>query len=60
MKAKNLGKKLVLTRETVANLNETQMKLALGGIYPPSFTTGCPKYCYDKDTKTSCNPCACE
>lgn len=46
MKTKRLSKKLVLTRETISNLNVIEMADAIGGT-GQSYTTGCPKYCFN-------------
>ncbi len=57
MKAKKLNQKLLLNKQTIADLNLNEMKEAVGGE-DPSHATACI-LCYTFIIGTSCNPCPC-
>jgi len=42
MKQKKLSKKLVLTKETISDLNQKEMEHALGGVLTRVITCTCP------------------
>jgi natural product precursor len=56
MKAKHFDRKLVLKRQTVANLRDEEMKTLYGGA---TFFTRCGTYCYCPQTIyfTNCAYC---
>jgi hypothetical protein len=55
MKDKKFGRKLVLKRETVTNLNVEEMSFLYGGDLPTTAPTGCLTHCYCVKTKiTAC------
>ena len=56
MKPKQLNKKLILNKKSIANLDSGKMREAQGGVIS---TPNCPMYETKNCTVTWCNPYTC-